>query len=89
MRVDRGPTLSDEALALVDGARAAEYDKPELNLERIGAAWGAVLGSESIPGWQVALCMAALKCVRAGHKATDDSLIDAVGYLEIARRLRP
>ena len=82
-------TLSDLALELVNGPRAAEYDEPERNLERIGAAWGAVLGIESIPGWQVCLCMAALKVVRAGHKATDDSLIDSVGYLELARRLRP
>ena len=83
------PTLSDLSLALINGPRADEYAPPELNLPRIGAAWAAVLGlPEAIPGWRVALMMAAMKVVRAGHKPGDDSLVDAAGYLELARRLR-
>mgnify|MGYP001578277329 CR=1 FL=1 len=84
------PTLSDQALVLIHGPRAEEYAPPELNLPRIGAAWAAVLGlPEAIPGWKVALLLAAMKVVRAGHKPGDDSLIDAVGYCELAKQLRP
>ena len=84
------PTLSDLALDLIHGPRAEEYAPPEVNLPRIGAAWAAVLGlPEAIPGWRVALMMAALKIVRAGHKPGEDSLVDAVGYMELARELRP
>ena len=84
------PTLSDLALDLIHGPRAEEYAPPEVNLPRIGAAWAAVLGlPEAIPGWKVALMMAGLKIVRAGHKPGDDSLVDACGYLELARELRP
>lgn len=86
----RRRTLSDRALDLINGPRADEYAPPELNLPRIGQAWAAVLGlPEAIPGHKVALMMAALKCVRAAHSATDDSLVDLVGYAELAERLRP
>lgn len=86
-------TLSDLALELIHGDRAAEYAPPEENLTAIGAVWGVLLrdhvAGEPIPAWRVALLMAALKIVRAGHKPGDDSLIDSVGYIELVRRLRP
>lgn len=85
-----GPTLSDLALDLIHGPRQDEYAPPELNMPRIGAMWAAILGlPEPIPGWRVAVLLAGMKVVRAGYKPGEDSLVDAVGYLEIARRLRP
>lgn len=82
-------TLSDEALELVHGPRAEEYAPPEVNMPRIGAVWGAILGREPIPAWQTALMLAGLKLVRAANTPSDDSLIDSVGYMEIVKRLRP
>lgn len=85
-----GDTLSDRALALVNGPRAEEYAPPEVNMPRIGQMWGAMLGLEKpIPGWRVALMLAGLKLIRAAHKPGEDSLIDSVGYIEIAERLKP
>ena len=82
-------TLSDLALELVNGPRAEMYSPPEVSLRGIGQAWAGVLQlSEPIAPARVAVMLAAMKCVRAGHEPADDSLVDAVGYLEIARRLR-
>lgn len=84
-----GATLSDLALVLVDGCRADAYGLPADNLSRIGVAWASILGLDvDIPAWKVGLLMAALKIVRAANQPDDDSLIDAVGYLEIVRRTR-
>ena len=85
-----GRTLSDRALELVDGPRQDSYAPPEVNLGRIGAMWAAILSEpDAIPGWKVALMLSALKIARAAHRPDDDSLVDAVGYLEIVERLRP
>lgn len=94
VRLDRAsPTLSDLALALIDGDRQADYDSPQANLGAIGVVWGVLLRDhapgEPIPAWRVALLMSALKIVRAGYKPGDDSLVDGAGYLELVRRLRP
>jgi len=51
--------------------------------------WSAVLDVEDVPPWKVALMMAGLKIARLAETPSDDSLIDAVGYLEIVRQLRP
>lgn len=89
MRGDTARTLSDRALALIDGPRQDDYASPAVNLSRIGAMWSAILGlEEAIPSSRVALMMAALKIARAAHKPTDDSLVDTVGYIELAWRLR-
>lgn len=83
------PTLSDRALALIDGPRQDDYASPELNFARIGGMWAAILGlPESVTPKQVALMMAALKIARLAHKDTEDGRVDAVGYLEIFERLR-
>ncbi len=83
-------TLSDRALELVDGPRQDAYGKPLDNMARIGEAWSAVLElDEPIPAWKVALCMCALKTVRAAQGGDLDSLVDLVGYAEIAERARP
>ena len=83
-------TLSDMALELVNGQRAAEYAPPDKNMKRIGETWAAMLGLDHpIASWRVALMLAALKVIRAANTPSTDSLVDACGYLEIARSLRP
>jgi len=88
-KVESQKTLSDLALGLVSNARSAEYGPPLINHWRIGQVWSAVLDVEDVPPWKVALMMAGLKIARLAETPSDDSLIDAVGYLEIVRQLRP
>ena len=78
------------ALGFIRNERSDEYGPPLINHVRIGQIWGALLDtSEPIPPWRVSLMMAGLKLARATQTPTDDSLLDAVGYLEIVRDLRP
>lgn len=83
------PSMSATALELVNGARQDRYGPPDESLARIGAAWGALLGTDAIPGWRVALLLAAMKLVRAAGNADEDSVTDAFGYLHLVERLRP
>ena len=85
-----GSSLSDRAISLVDGDRQKAYGPPEDNLARIGQAWAAIFGMpDPIPAYRVALAMAALKAVRAAHRADEDSITDLYGYAVLAERLRP
>lgn len=90
-RMDREErSLSDLSRDLIHGPREDRYGSPADNLKAIGQMWGAMLRLDApIPSWRVALMMTALKTARAAHEPTDDSLIDGVGYLELARDLRP
>ena len=82
-------TLSDRALELINGPRADSYAAPEINLARIGVMWAPILGlDDAVPAWRVALALAALKIARAAHRPDEDSVVDAVGYLELVERLR-
>lgn len=82
-------SLSDRALELVDGPRQDAYAPPARNMRNIGRVWAAMLDlPEPIPPEQVALMLAGMKLVRASYKAGEDSLVDLVGYAEIAERLR-
>lgn len=85
----RDESLSDRALALIGSDRQASYGPPAENLRRIGVAWSAIFDCPPIPAHKVALAMAALKLTRAAHRPDDDSLVDAVGYCELAADLRP
>lgn len=89
LKSDSEKTLSDLALGLVANQRSAEYGPPLINHWRIGQIWSGMLDLESIPPWKVALMMAGLKIARMTETPSDDSLTDAVGYLEIVRQLRP
>lgn len=89
VRDDAARTLSDRALALIDGPRQDEYAPPERNMKNIGRVWAAMLDlAEPIPPEQVALMLAGMKLVRASYKPGEDSLVDLCGYAEIAWRLR-
>ena len=67
--------------------RANHYGDPETNLTRIARLWSAYLDVE-VSGHDVAQLMVLLKISRSRVSNVDDNYTDAVGYTEIARRLR-
>lgn len=77
--------LVDQASALVDGDRQAEYGEPVEHMRRVAKVWSVILSCE-VDAHKVALALAALKLVREAHKPGADNRVDAVGYLEIADR---
>lgn len=89
VRHDASRSLSDRALELIDGPRQEAYAPPARNMTNIGRVWSAMLDlPEPIAPEQVALMLAGMKLVRASYKPGEDSLVDLVGYAEIAERLR-
>jgi hypothetical protein len=76
---------ASKAVDLVDGDRQADYGEPVANMTAIGKAWESILGVP-VSAEKVALCMASLKLVREANKHKDDNIIDALGYVEIAKR---
>lgn len=57
------------------------YGDAEKNFAITGKIWGALLGSEEIPSWKVALMLDAYKTVRCvANPAHEDSWQDKLGY---------
>lgn len=82
--VDPEPT---DATAALVAQRGAMYGGPVEGMARVAQAWSGVLGHE-VTGHQVALCMAALKLVRANSSPDhQDHYDDARGYLAIAEQV--
>lgn len=77
--------IFDEAAALLDVDRQADYGDPVANMDRVAAVWSVLLGVE-VTGRQVALCMAGLKLVRESQRPKRDNLVDLAAYAEIANR---
>lgn len=77
--------LISDVSSLVDGDRQADYGDPVESMTNIGKAWSGILRT-NVDAVQVALCLAAMKLVRFGYKSKADSIVDAVGYCEIAKR---
>lgn len=75
-------TILEEAEALVNGTRQAEYGPPFVNMQRTADIWSAVLGAPVTPR-QVCLCMAGLKLARAANGDARDSLVDLAGYVRL------
>lgn len=72
-----------EALRIVHGRRGDDYGPPDLDFERTGRMWGALLGlGYDVRPSQVALCMIALKLSRESWIHGRDNLVDAAGYVE-------
>jgi hypothetical protein len=74
--------------------RQIEYGSAHTNFAQVGRGWGALLGIDDIPAWQVALMMDFFKSVRCSvNPAHEDSWIDKQGYtahgLEIAMTDEP
>ena len=74
----------DAARAIVKGQRQEDYGDASRNLTRVGAVWGALLGTSAINPRTVAVMLAALKLVRAAGRANRDDLIDGAGYILLA-----
>ena len=61
--------------------RQTIYGDAKKNFAITGRIWGALLGSEDIPAWQVALMLDAYKSVRCiANPAHEDSWQDKLGY---------
>jgi hypothetical protein len=70
-----------EAADLISTDRAAEYGDALDTHYRIGVIWGAILGCGAIAPHDVALCMDAVKTVRAAKNPKHhDSWVDKAGY---------
>lgn len=73
-----------EAQRIVLGARNDDYGNPRPDFERLALIWSGILGeklTKPIAATDVALMMVGLKLNRHAHKAKDDNLVDAHGYL--------
>ncbi len=81
--------ILEHAHRLVSEDRAESYGDAKPSHERIASMWSAMLGVK-ISAYDVALCMIALKLVRAQINPQHiDSLIDLAGYAALASELVP
>lgn len=63
--------------------RQSQYGSAHRNFAQVGRGWGAILGIDDIPAWQVALMMDFFKTIRCSvNPAHDDSWIDKQGYTQ-------
>jgi hypothetical protein len=68
--------------------RQIEYGDALTNFTTIGIVWGALLGIEEIPAYQVALMMDSLKTVRLfNNPSHQDSWIDKEGYIQHGKEI--
>lgn len=72
-------TLTEEAYAIVSGARQENYDHPLHNFKRIAQIWSVILDKE-VTEEQVGLCMVGLKLAREVFKHNRDNFVDLIGY---------
>jgi hypothetical protein len=54
-------------------------------MQKVAEVWKALFGWET-DAHTVAIAMVAFKLVRETHEPYEDNRVDAMGYLEIARR---
>lgn len=80
-------SVCEEGLEMVNGPRQERYGDSTSTCRRIGEAWGAQLGVDSIPAATVAHMLIAMKSIRelAGSHHRDNN-VDICGYAEIAER---
>ncbi len=76
-------TITQEAIELISGIKADQYDAPERNFKRIALAWQA-LTDRVYTESEVCLMMCALKLVRESHYHKRDNVVDGIGYLLLA-----
>lgn len=68
--------------------RQEQYGSAEDNFEKIGKVWGALLDTDPIPAYQVALMMDALKTVRLFRNPDhEDSWLDKEGYTKLGQKI--
>lgn len=77
-------THADVAHKLVLGDRNDAYGNPHADFAGVALIWSGILNAklnERITAEEVGLMMVGLKLRRHAHKAKDDNLVDAHGYL--------
>lgn len=77
--------VAEEAIALVDGDRQADYGTPEQNMADL-AKVAEIAFRDGFTAYSVAVFMMGLKFVRAANKPKRDNLSDSCGYALIAER---
>ena len=75
--------LRDAEELVLRGDRARQHGHPPASMRRVALAWSGILGI-TVTGREVALCLAAMKLCRDGHRHGADNLLDAAGYVLIA-----
>lgn len=61
--------------------RQNTYGDADANFARTGRMWGALLFTDDIPAWQVALMLDAYKSIRCvANPLHEDSWLDKLGY---------
>lgn len=76
-----------EADSLVNGERQEQYGDPIKNWKETAEIASAITGEKLSPQTCV-LVLVAAKLARERHAHKRDSLVDAVGYLDILNRLQ-
>ena len=94
--MERGKVL-DKAKEIINGARQDEYGNPENSFNLIARYWQTYLNARAgsghiicpLEGKDVAMMMAMFKLARLqGQKYTEDSVVDACGYLALYADMR-
>ena len=83
--------LSERSLELILGDRNESYGTPADDFNGIALIWSGILNQklkDEITGEDVALMMVGLKLRREAHKAKEDNIVDAHGYLHCLQWLR-
>ena len=79
--------MSEEINRLLQ-ERQIMYGNAADHFEGVGRGWGAILGIEDIPTWQVALMMDFFKTMRCAANPThQDSWNDKEGYTKLGKRI--
>lgn len=97
LEYEKAPQPGRIETAEIRRQRAEVYGDPKICHQAIGEAWRGILRqswqSDDVPSIDehtVALMMAVLKCIRAATKSGhEDSYVDAISYVEIAREFCP
>lgn len=71
---------------LINGQRQVDYGPPSKNFERVAEFWSTYMGHR-IEAHDVTNMMALLKIARAMQGFTEDTYVDAAGYIGIAGEL--
>ncbi len=81
-------SITQEAVAIVNGDRRQDYGDVSESFKRIAGLWSAYLGVE-VDSLDVGKMMILLKVSRARHTNHRDSYVDIVGYVECIEQLLP
>jgi hypothetical protein len=79
-------SLLEEADAIINGERRAEYGEAQRSFSRIARGWSEILDCK-VTAKQVALAMVWLKISRELNKPKRDNMVDAAGYIGLTELL--